>query len=99
MNSDSAGDIDRSQAVPRGLNLLRGLVRKREPMERCEMCAAEIPEEHQHLLEPVKRKVVCACHACSILFSNSGETKYKRVPRRVRNLEDFRMTDARNGTA
>jgi len=74
--------------------LLRSFARKREAVERCELCAAELAEEHQHLLEPVRRKIVCACQACSILFSSGGETKYKRVPRRVRSLPDFAMTDA-----
>lgn len=57
------------------------------------MCSKELAANHQHLLEPVKRKLVCACDACAILFSSQGETKYKRVPRRVRFLESFRLTD------
>lgn len=93
MNPEPLAEMDRLKSVPRGLSLLRSFARKREAMERCELCAAEIPQEHQHLLEPVKRKVVCACRACSILFSGQAETRYKRVPRRVRYLPDFRMTD------
>jgi hypothetical protein len=49
---------------------------------------------HQHLLEPLNRKLVCACDACSILFANQGQTKYKRVPRRTRFVADFRLTDS-----
>jgi hypothetical protein len=49
---------------------------------------------HQHLLEPDKRKLVCVCDACAILFANEGQTKYKRVPRRIRVLNEFRLTDA-----
>ena len=44
-------------------------------------------------VEPATRKLVCACDACAILFSEAGETKYKRVPRRMRFLRDFQMTD------
>jgi hypothetical protein len=63
-------------------------------VEACEMCSKGLAERHQHLLDPVSRKLICACDACSILFSNQGQTKYKRVPRRIRFLPDFRMTDS-----
>jgi hypothetical protein len=72
---------------------LRQFVRRPSPVERCEMCAREVAAVHQHLLEPASRKLICACDACAILFSSQGQTKYKRVPRRVRFLPDFRMTD------
>jgi hypothetical protein len=81
------------QSTARGFSLLRSFARKREALERCELCAAELAHEHQHLLEPVRRKVICACNACSILFSSAGETKYKRVPRRIRYLQNFQLSD------
>jgi hypothetical protein len=58
------------------------------------MCDLALSQTHQHLLEPGTRKLMCACDACAILFSSQGGTKYKRVPRRVRLLPDFRITDA-----
>ena len=58
------------------------------------MCSQELAPAHQHLLEPVSRKLLCACDACAILFSSQGQTKYKRVPRRIRFLAEFRMTDS-----
>jgi hypothetical protein len=75
------------------LGVLRQFVRRSSPVERCEMCGKELAGVHQHLLEPASRKLLCACDACAILFENQGQTKYKRVPRRVRFLTDFRMTD------
>jgi hypothetical protein len=57
------------------------------------MCSKVLAERHQHLLDSVSRKMICACDACAILFSNQGQTKYKRIPRRIRFLPDFRMTD------
>jgi hypothetical protein len=57
------------------------------------MCSQELAAGHQHLLDPFSRKLICACEACAILFSNQGQTKYKRVPRRIRFLADFRMSD------
>ena len=74
---------------------LRNLARKTEPSEHCDLCGAIVAREHQHLIDPAARKLMCSCDACSVLFSQSGQTKYKRVPRRARFLKDFSMTDAR----
>ncbi len=73
---------------------LRRFVRPRAVVERCEMCSAALPAEHQHLVEPQTRQLVCACQPCAILFNNQAETKFKSVPRRIRCLPDFQMTDA-----
>jgi hypothetical protein len=73
---------------------LRQFARKRTPVERCEMCSRELASEHEHLVEPASRKLICACEACAILFDGQSGTKYKRVPRRVRFLADFQLTDA-----
>jgi hypothetical protein len=62
-------------------------------VERCEMCSAELPPAHTHLVEPANRQLVCACEPCAILFSGQSETKYRRVPRRISRLPDFRLTD------
>ncbi len=75
--------------------VLRRFVRPRTVVaERCEMCSAELAAEHQHLVEPSNRQLVCACEACAILFDGQTGTKYRRVPRRIRALPDFRLTDA-----
>jgi len=67
-------------------------MRRKGPAERCELCSAGLFGEHEHLIEPGTRKLMCTCEACSILFSNKG-TKYKRVPRRVLYLPDFQLSD------
>lgn len=58
------------------------------------MCSQELAPEHEHLVEPIKRRLICACGACAILFEGQSGTRYKRVPRRVVFLKDFQMTDA-----
>jgi hypothetical protein len=73
--------------------VLRQFVRRRREVERCELCSAEVPPEHPHLIEPAIRKLRCTCDACAILFSAQG-TKYKRVPRRVLALDNFHLSDA-----
>jgi len=37
---------------------------------------------------------VCTCGPCAILFGAQAGERFRRVPRRVRRLEDFRLTDA-----
>ena len=64
------------------------------PLERCDLCSIELGPDHPHLVEPATRRLVCACQACAILFSGAAETKYRRVPRVVRYLPNFQLTDA-----
>jgi hypothetical protein len=61
--------------------------------ERCELCSAPLAVAHQHLLEPKKRQIVCACDGCVILFCGQTGAHYLRVPRRIQRLVGFRMTD------
>jgi hypothetical protein len=75
-------------------DFLRQFARRRQPIERCELCSLALAPEHQHLLDPAQRRIVCACEACAILFNAQGDTKYKRVPRRIRFLPDFQLTEA-----
>ncbi len=78
------------------IEVLRRFVRPRaSAAERCDLCGAELSAEHGHLFEPPTRQLFCSCEACAILFSGQTETKYRRVPRRVRYLSDFRLADSR----
>ncbi len=72
---------------------LRRFIPRRAPAEQCDLCSAPVGHEHDHLVEPLTRKINCACQACALLFSGQAGTKYKRVPRRARFLVDFQMTD------
>ena len=73
---------------------LRQFAKKPTIVERCEMCGHELAHEHEHLVEPTIRKLICTCNACAILFEAQTGSKYKRVPRRVLFLQNFQMTDA-----
>jgi Family of unknown function (DUF5947) len=79
--------------MSRGLAELRRLVRPRPAEERCELCATRLDERHEHLVEPRKRRLLCSCIACAILFDGTVETPYRRVPRDVVRLPGFRLTD------
>jgi hypothetical protein len=63
------------------------------PAEFCDFCHAILAETHQHLIETTNRKLECVCDPCAVLFSGQQQ-KYRRVPRRIRFLPNFRMTDA-----
>jgi hypothetical protein len=74
--------------------VLRKFVRQRAPAERCEMCSVALPREHEHLVDVSNRQLTCACQACAILFSGKVNPRYRRVPRRIRYLVDFQLTEA-----
>lgn len=62
--------------------------------ESCELCSLELGAIHPHLVEIASRRLVCACDACAVLFSERAGGKYKRVSRRITLLSNFQMTDA-----
>src|SRR5262245_46320077 len=75
------------------LTALRRFTRPRASVERCELCSAELPPEHSHLVELSSRRLCCACEPCAILFSQQGAATYRRVPRESTFLADFRLPD------
>jgi hypothetical protein len=81
------------QPTATALSALRRFARKRPDVERCELCGNEIGPQHQHLLELANRRMVCSCDACTILFDNPQAARYRRIPREISELPDFRMTD------
>src|SRR5947209_15411411 len=96
-SSELTNNQDGSSAAP--LDILRQFARRREmrqPAEQCDLCSAEIPAEHTHLLEVSNRALICVCRPCSILFSDpgSGGGKYQLVLSRYLHLQDFQMTYA-----
>jgi hypothetical protein len=58
--------------------------------ERCDLCAAELPDQHRHLLDTGRHEIRCACRACSLLFDReaASEGHYRLVPRRRLRLPD-----------
>jgi hypothetical protein len=63
------------------------------PQERCELCATPVAAEHPHLVEPAQRRLMCACQACGLLFSDPG-LRYRRVPDRYLADPGFVLSDA-----
>lgn len=80
--------------APESAAVLRRFTQPRQVVERCELCSAALAPQHQHLVEPSSRRLMCACEACAMLFSGTGETKYRRVPRDGRVLSEFELSDS-----
>ncbi|GAA3785070.1 DUF5947 family protein [Streptomyces chiangmaiensis] len=64
--------------------VIRSAAERRTDAERCDLCGADIPSEHRHLLGTSGEEVLCACRPCSLLFAEAGasEGRYRLVPRR-----------------
>jgi Family of unknown function (DUF5947) len=51
--------------------------------EHCEMCAEQIADEHQHVVNVAGRQLMCVCRGCYLLFSDpNAELRYRAVPQR-----------------
>jgi len=72
---------------------LRRLVPKADTAEHCGLCRQALPPQHDHLIDPRTRRLLCSCQACAILFNNPA-AQYKRVPKRVQFLPDCDISDA-----
>lgn len=86
------GHGDAGPELP-ALASIRRFLRPRVVRERCTLCSAELADDHPHLLERASRRLACACDACALLFSGPDAARFRRVPRQVRALPDFRITD------
>jgi hypothetical protein len=63
--------------------------------ERCQLCAAPLPDVHRHLLELGAGRLACACRACAMLFDRraAGGGRYRLVPDRTRTVVDAALDD------
>jgi len=58
--------------------------------ERCEMCAEQVSESHQHVVNLESRALMCTCRACYLLFTADGaELRYRAVPDRYLSFPEF----------
>lgn len=86
---------EQNRGIANPFESLRRFARKPDPwVEHCQLCNTGLPSEHSHLIELAQRKLVCTCEACAMLFRGRTGAKYRRVPRRVRQLVNFQLSDA-----
>jgi len=80
-----------------GFAALRRFAQPGPQPQRCDMCAAALPANHDHLVEPAARRLVCACRPCAILFTSQEGGRFRRVPSRIERLADLRLPEDRWG--
>jgi Family of unknown function (DUF5947) len=61
------------------------------PAERCDLCGAEVPAEHRHLLQLEERQILCACESCFAL--RSGDAELRPAGHRTLSLDGFQLPD------
>jgi len=71
---------------------IREFAQKRDPVERCALCATALEGRHPHVVEVAIGKLLCACLGCATVFDHSTG-KFRRVRDRVLRLAEFRMGD------
>ena len=58
---------------------------------RCELCPAQLPDTHQHLLHLVERRIVCVCSMCWAI--RSGDAEFRPAGGRTLWLNDLEMPE------
>ncbi|HET6547430.1 MAG TPA: DUF5947 family protein [Solirubrobacter sp.] len=63
--------------------------------ERCDVCGEALPPSHRHIADLESQRLLCACHACRILFDRTaaGGDRFRLVPERPRALPGFVLDD------
>lgn len=64
-----------------------------EAGEVCEFCFAPLDPHHRHLLEIADQHIICACDSCALRFENVITGRFKLIPRDIRVLPDFHVSD------
>jgi hypothetical protein len=74
---------EHSEHSPEGLPGIGGMPVAQDG-ERCELCAAEVADEHGHVADLESSTLICACRACYLLFTqaSAGRGRYRAVPDR-----------------
>jgi len=54
----------------------------------CDMCGEPAGDPHRHVVDIERRRLLCTCHACGLLFSaeGAGGGRYRAVPERYAKL-------------
>jgi hypothetical protein len=81
---------DRAKTV---LATLRRFRRSVPIEEHCQLCSVPLPPNHRHLLEASNARIVCACDPCALRFQDVAAGRFKLIPREVRFLPSFHLTD------
>jgi hypothetical protein len=73
------------------LKLRRYLEPPKPRRERCEFCGVALPDRHTHAIDVEKRRLMCTCRPCYLLFL--GGEKFRSVPERYVNLAELALSE------
>lgn len=93
----AAGRLERPPVNGAGpLAVLARILRPRPAAEpgpgaRCDLCAADVADDHPHVVDLDDRSLRCACRACALLFTTPGAAagRFRTVPTRYLRLTSF----------
>jgi len=74
-----------SDANPPGpFEALRRRLQQLPSAQRCEMCGEAVGDDHRHVVDLGRQRLLCTCQGCGLLFSaeGSGGGRYRVVPDR-----------------
>ncbi len=76
------------------LQRLRAPVPLPRPGEKCELCKAEVADQHGHVVDLDNRGLMCACRPCYLLFAGGGAggNRFRAVPERYITLRSFALS-------
>jgi hypothetical protein len=63
--------------------------------ECCEMCGADITEDHSHVSNVESRSLLCTCRPCFLLFTHDGAGRgnYRAIPERYLTDPEFQLSE------
>lgn len=84
----ATGQSGRSPVSARRGAVPAGQPQDRDLKESCDLCGQPVPAGHRHLVDTSSADLLCACHACTILFGRdqASEGRYRLVPESRRRL-------------
>jgi hypothetical protein len=89
-----AGTVGGGTVGAGALEVLARVRRRRaapRPGASCDLCAADIADDHPHVVDLDDRSLRCACPACGLLFTAPGAAagRFRTVPDHYRRVEGF----------
>jgi hypothetical protein len=77
---------------------LRRFLEERPPKkESCELCGAALAATHGHVVDLERRRLMCTCRPCYLLFTHrgAGAGKFRSVPDRYRQVPELAVDPGR----
>jgi hypothetical protein len=81
---------EQAESVIQTLRRFRQRTLRREV---CELCSAGLSQNHRHLLEVSRGRIVCSCDPCAFRFQSVIGSRYKLIPQETWYFPKFSLAD------